>query len=196
MATGRRVAGRVTLDGAPAAGATVVLAARDDAAAGTAPVERVTGDDGRFDFGAQAAKRYLVEASRPTATSADRHRRSRPRRGARPHRAAPRALRGDHPRRRARRVRRRDRRGPRRRDGALAGRPRRDQRPARGPADAAGARAGDVVVAGDGVRVVGVEANSVSVPIGDRPPGSRARLTVMRGGREVALELAVGAVAP
>jgi hypothetical protein len=67
----RRVAGIVTANGRPADGARVVLAGHEAAADDDAPPSvRVTGADGRFDFGEQPAQRYLLEASRDGATAA------------------------------------------------------------------------------------------------------------------------------
>jgi hypothetical protein len=65
-----------------------------------------------------------------------------------------------------------------------------------GSADTAGLRAGDVIVAVDGLRVVGMVPNAVSMLVRSREPGSRLRVTVSRGDREVTVELTLGAVEP
>lgn len=65
-----------------------------------------------------------------------------------------------------------------------------------GPAETAGLRAGDVIVAVDGLRVVGMVPNAVSMLVRSREPGSRLRVTVSRGDREVTVELTLGAVEP
>jgi len=66
----RSVAGRVTAGGAPVAGARVRLASRASALAGAPVEERVTGPDGRFDFGGQRVNAYTLAASAPEKTEA------------------------------------------------------------------------------------------------------------------------------
>ncbi|MFT3713046.1 MAG: sigma-70 family RNA polymerase sigma factor [Archangium sp.] len=63
-APARRVAGRVLLDGQPVAGAIVTLA-MDEQPTNAPPQERVSGADGRFDFGAQRPVAIGVGASLP-----------------------------------------------------------------------------------------------------------------------------------
>lgn len=64
--TGRRIAGRVTADGRPIAHARVKLA-------GVATAERLTDDDGRFDFGTMPAAPYALGALAPARLAAVRH---------------------------------------------------------------------------------------------------------------------------
>jgi len=66
----RRVAGTVSMDGAPVAGATVVLGSAHATAGLIAAPHVVSDASGHFDFGPQIATRYLVSADLPHRTSA------------------------------------------------------------------------------------------------------------------------------
>ena len=69
----RRVAGRVVIDGAPVAGATVRLTSELSLAGVTAVRERVTGADGRFDLGTHVARAIVVSAAVPGHQAAIQH---------------------------------------------------------------------------------------------------------------------------
>jgi RNA polymerase sigma factor (sigma-70 family) len=66
----RRIAGKVTFNGAPVAGATVELASLASEAGLVAAPRKVTDASGAFDFGAQLAMEWSVRASAPGKTGA------------------------------------------------------------------------------------------------------------------------------
>ncbi len=66
----RRIAGKVTRDKKPAAGATVTLQSMLTHAGFGSPVEVKAGADGRFDLGEWPAGGYIVSASAPDTTTA------------------------------------------------------------------------------------------------------------------------------
>ncbi|HEY5927162.1 MAG TPA: sigma-70 family RNA polymerase sigma factor, partial [Kofleriaceae bacterium] len=66
----RRIAGRVTFRGAPAAGATVELASLATESGLGVPLQRTTNAAGEFDFGPQPAMGFSVRASAPRRASA------------------------------------------------------------------------------------------------------------------------------
>jgi hypothetical protein len=66
----RRIAGRVTFNGAPVAGATVELASLASEAGLVTPPRKTTDASGAFDFGTQLAMEWSVRASAPGKASA------------------------------------------------------------------------------------------------------------------------------
>ena len=69
-ATARKIAGRVTLNGAPIKDAVVSLQSELTRAGYTAPIELRTDASGAFDFGVHAPARYDIAASSPGTTAA------------------------------------------------------------------------------------------------------------------------------
>jgi protocatechuate 3,4-dioxygenase beta subunit len=72
-APNKRIAGRVTLNAKPVAGATVSLQHDFTRAGVMKPIEVKTGADGTFDFGMQPAGRFAVVASTPDTVAAIVH---------------------------------------------------------------------------------------------------------------------------
>ena len=72
-ALSRRIAGRVIADGEPVAGAQVRLSSEPSLAGLVPTLEQRTDGDGRFDFGSQLPRPYIVGASAPGKLAAIQH---------------------------------------------------------------------------------------------------------------------------